>query len=80
MQFIIGLLIGILVGAIALYFPLRSVINRHRPIGNLRVDRSDPTDAPYLFLELDAGTDVNTIIRSKYATFRVKVKNFLPHE
>ena len=80
MQLVIGLLIGILIGAVVLYFPLRSIVNRHRPIGDLRVDHSDPTDAPYLFLELDAGTDVNTIVRSKYATFRVKVKNFLPHE
>lgn len=51
---------------------------RERPLGDLRVDRSDPSCEPYLFLELD--TDVYTIMHKKHATFRVKVENFIPHE
>ena len=43
MELVIGIIIGILIGAI---------LFRHRPLGNLRVDRSDPTCGPLLFLEL----------------------------
>lgn len=51
-----------------------------KPIGDLRVDRSDPSDSPLLFLELDTDTSVNTIINNKVVTFRVKIENFLPHD
>lgn len=80
MQFVIGFVLGLAIMFIALFPPLKAAFSRRRPIGDLRVDRSDPSDAPYLFLELDQGTDVNTIIRSKYAVFRVKLKDFLPHD
>ena len=80
MQFIIGLAVGILIGFITLYFPLKAAFFKHRSIGDLRVDQSDPSDTPYLFLELDAGTNVNTIVRSKCVVFRVKLEDFIPHE
>mgnify|MGYP006922409186 CR=1 FL=1 len=51
-------LIGLLVGV---------VLSHRRPLGNLRVDRSDPTSEPYLFLELD--TDVRTIMRKRRCWF-----------
>ena len=69
MELVIGIIIGILIGAI---------LFRHRPLGNLRVDRSDPTCGPLLFLEL--GTDVGAVMRKKYLTFKVRVENYLPHE
>lgn len=69
MELAIGIVIGILIGAI---------LFRRRPVGNLRVDHSDPTCEPYLFLEL--GTDVHTVMRKKYVTFKVRVENFLPHD
>ena len=37
-----------------------------RPVGDLRVDHSD--------------TDIRTVMRKKRVVFRVKVKDFLPHE
>ena len=80
MQFIIGLAVGILIGVITLYFPLKAAFSKPRSIGDLRVDQSDSSDVPYLFLELDTGTNVNTIVRSKYVTLRVKVEDFVPHE
>lgn len=49
-----------------------------RPVGDLRVDHSDPVDGPHLYLELD--TDVSAILRKKRVAFRVKVKDFIPHE
>lgn len=50
MELAIGIVIGVLLGI---------VLSRRRSLGNLRVDRSDPTSEPLLFLEL--GTDVRTI-------------------
>lgn len=49
-----------------------------RPVGDLRVDHSDPVDGPHLYLELD--TSVSAILRKKRVAFRVKVKDFIPHE
>lgn len=69
MELAIGIVVGILIGAI---------LFRCRPVGNLRVDHSDPTSGPYLFLEF--GTDFGTVIRKKYVTFKVRVEDFLPHE
>lgn len=69
MEILIGIIIGVFIGAI---------LFRHRPMGNLRVDHSDLTGEPYLFLELD--TDVGSVMRKKYATFKIRVENFLPHE
>lgn len=66
---VIFLIIGVLIG---------KVIFKDQPIGDLRVDRSDPTCEPYLFLEL--GTDVRNVMSKRHVTFRVKVENFLPHE
>lgn len=69
MNFVIGLVVGVLIGVIFFY---------RRPVGNLRIDRSDPSSAPYLFLEL--GTDVETVMHKKYVTLKVRVEDFLPHE
>lgn len=69
MELAIGIVIGVLLGI---------VLSRRRPLGNLRVDRSDPTSEPLLFLEL--GTDVRTIMRKKQVVFKVRVEDFLPHE
>lgn len=64
-----ALCIGILIGM---------HLFQDRPVGDLRVDHSDPVDGPHLYLELD--TDVPTVLRKKRVAFRVKVKDFIPHE
>lgn len=69
MTAIITLIIGFLLGA--------AVFHR-RPVGNLRIDRSDPDDPPYLFLELSS--DVGRFLHKKYVVLRVRAENFLPHE
>ena len=38
--------------AFFLGFAISTVVNREDPIGDLRIDESDPEDGPYLFLEL----------------------------
>lgn len=50
---------------------------RPRPIGNLRVDRSD-SDGPYLFLELE--NDPGDISRLTYAIFKVDVRDYISHK
>ena len=47
-------------------------------IGTLRVDQSDPTEQPYLFLELDK--PVERVINKKYVLFRVSKKNFISQD
>lgn len=49
-----------------------------RSIGTLRVDQSDPTEQPYLFLELDK--PVESVINKKYVLFRVRKKNFISQD
>ena len=49
-----------------------------RSIGTLRVDQSDPTEQPYLFLELDK--PVESVINEKYVLFRVVKKNFISQD
>lgn len=71
LYFISGILLGVIIATIINSF-------NQRPLGNLRVDRSDPTSEPYLFLELD--TDVRTIMHKRRVVFKVRVENFLPHE
>ena len=69
MEFIIGIAVGILLGAILFH---------RRPVGDLRVDRSDPTENPSLFLELERY--VWFVSRKKKITLRVRNQDFLPHE
>lgn len=49
-----------------------------RSIGTLRIDQSDPTEPPYLFLDLDK--PVESIIKEKYVLFRVNKKNFISQD
>lgn len=72
MEIVIALL-SVLIG-----FAIGWAAHRERPLGDLRVDRSDPAGAPLLFLELD--TDVTAVMRKKRVTLRVKLENIIPHE
>ena len=49
-----------------------------RSIGTLRIDQSDPTEPPYLFLDLDK--PVESIAKEKYVLFRVSKKNFISQD
>ena len=67
--FLLGFMVGIV--SFLVYLIVRSV-------GTLRVDQSDPTEQPYLFLELDKS--VENIIKEKYVLFKVIKKNFISQE
>ena len=66
MELIIGIAVGIIIGLVVGTLIFR---RRYIPVGDLRIDRSDPTSEPFLFLEL--GTDVRTISGMKTVTTRI---------
>lgn len=70
--------IGAMIIGVAIGFSIGKAKYYQWPIGDLRVDQSDPDSPPQLFLELDK--DVPAVMTKKYVAFRVKVEDFIPHE
>jgi hypothetical protein len=71
MMFLIGAFTGYLIAQIA---------DRPHPVGNLRIDNSDPDDGPYLFLELSSESTPNLLKLKKYVTLEVKAENYVSHK
>lgn len=71
---VIYCLIGFILGALVSYL----VIKRTPRDGTLRVDRSDPTDEPYLFLE--GIKSPYEIAQKRFVIFDVKRENYISHE
>lgn len=70
MEFIL-LIAGILIGSIVtqlFFWPSR--------VGTLRIDRSDPKDGPYIFLELNKG--VGDISAKKIVVLQVDNASYIP--
>lgn len=68
-----GFLTGFIFG-----FGLKALlVKRKKPIGTLRLDRSDPNEAPYLFLELERG-GMDRIYSDKTVIFKVDLNSYLP--
>lgn len=70
---VLFLLAGILMG-----FGITSLVRRIYFVGTLRIDRSEPNEPPYMFLELDKG--VGDISKKKHVLLRVRNENYIPHE
>lgn len=70
--------IGAMIIGVAIGFSIGKAKYYQWPIGDLRVDQSDPDSPPQLFLELDK--DVPAVMTKKYVAFRVKAEDFIPHE
>lgn len=66
-------LIGVIIGMVGSLIYFSTVA-----IGTLRIDQSDPSEAPYLFLELDK--PVESIMDKKRVLFRVNKKNFISED
>lgn len=64
--------IGVLFG-----FIFAVLLQKRKKIGALRMDRSDPNEAPYLFLELDPN-GMEKINRFKTVMLRVRLENYIP--
>ena len=47
-------------------------------VGTLRIDRSDPTEPPYIFLELEKG--VGDISSKKNVILKVSNENYISHK
>ena len=73
MWILLALVGGFLVGAVA-----ASVFIYAKAIGSLRVDHSDPSEPPYLFLEVAKNPD--TLEHGKLVVLRVKRENLISHE
>lgn len=67
--FLGGISIGLFIG---------KVRTDNNVIGNLRIDRSDPTEEPYLFLELFNG--VHTFSDRKTVHLKVRAENYVSHK
>jgi hypothetical protein len=65
--------IGIVIGAV-----VTAYVFCRNFVGTLRVDQSDPTDAPYLFLEIEKG--MGDISRKKYVLLRVNTESYILHD
>lgn len=68
----IYILIGIFIGVV-----ISAILRRKRPVGFLRIDKSDP-DGPFLFLELKK--NVEEVITQKIIMLEVKREDFIPHK
>lgn len=70
--FIAGIALGIGISIAAF------VLASRKPVGVLRVDHSDPSDPPLLFLELHE--DVSEVLKQREVLFQVQRKDFLPQK
>ena len=72
-KIIIAFLLGVLIGTI-----IYAIAVKTASVGTLRIDRSDPDDSPYLFLELNKNL---TFVSSKeYVIMKVDLKNYMSHD
>ena len=81
MELWMWLVIGWLGGTVIGYVLSRIIARQHDKklcVGTLRVDRSDPDEAPYLFLELEK--PVGYIMGRTYVILKVNLKNYNSHE
>ena len=69
----LAFMVGIIIGMMSYYFRNKSDI-----CGNLRIDRSQKDEPPYLFLELKK--QVDDICGKKYVVFKVRDENFDTHK
>ena len=73
MYAVIAFILGSIVGGVVIAW-----VFERKSIGYLRIDQSDPDEAPYLFLEL--AKNIPTFRNKKFVTLKVKNENFISHE
>ena len=66
-------IIGLTIGVSAAF-----IFMKVKNIGYLRIDKSDPMDNPYLFLELRK--DIGAIEQKKYVILKVNNQNYISHK
>lgn len=73
--FIILFLIALFAGYVMT--KIISAVKFRKPIGTLRLDRSDET--PYLFLEIE-DSGMEQILKKKYVVLKVSLENYISRE
>lgn len=68
------LLIGLICGLFAGYY-LCKYFEFTNSVGNLRIDKSDPYDGPYMFLELE--TDPKNVEKASHVLLKVVNENYV---
>lgn len=72
MELVIGMVIGILVG-----FVWRALVKREPIIGTIHVNKVEPDEPPYMFLELHRG--IEDVITKKTVNLKVDTKDYTSH-
>lgn len=73
-MFVLYSLIGFVIGLITAYF----IVKYMPKSGTLRIDRSDPNDEPYMFLE--GVKSPYEIAYKRFVIFDVKREDYISHE
>lgn len=68
-------IVGIIISGAIGWFAATWLNRKKNVAGTLRIDKSDPSDSYYLFLELDEKVD--SIVGKKYVTFKVNRQDYL---
>lgn len=71
------ILLAICLLSIVAGYLLALIRNNKEPMGTLRLDRSDPDEPPYLFLELDDPSSISKIEKKSDVTFRVNLNSYI---
>lgn len=74
----LGSVIGLLIGVIFGWAICRAQFKK-KSAGTLRVDSSDPSEAPYLFLELK-NEGMNMIRNGRIVIFTVNLDGYMPRK
>lgn len=73
MLMLVALVVGIIIGNL-----VTRMIFKPRMVGTLRIDHSDPSEPPYMFLELAKG--VGDISNDKYVMLEVSTEPYISQE
>lgn len=76
MEVLIAAAVGLFTGAALCCFVMYMALKK-RIAGTLRVDRSEPDEAPYLFLEVEHN-GMEKIHKKKMVIFKVDLSSYLP--
>lgn len=64
---IAGIIAAVITGTV-------KALRRHKPVGVLRIDASDP-DGPYMFLELSE--DISTVMDAEQVTLKIDTRGYI---
>lgn len=74
MEIVISFIFGIVIGLLVAHY-----VFRPKQVGSLRIDRSDPDDGPYLFLELEPG-GIYKLQHSKDILLKVEERDYISRD